>query len=196
MAPLAPLPPAPCTARGTIAAHQAQRGAQGVVRRGGRGEGPGMTDTTFRWLAPMLALTMLAGAPAAAKPAATKPAAAKPAAAKPAADKLADKPAPVAKGRLYAVLIGPGAKWKKGQPFKGPGLDQHRAYWKKLFGEGRVASAGPLGEDIGLILLRARDQREANALVAADPAVKAQVLRGVARPYASALTSVDVLAAK
>lgn len=104
--------------------------------------------------------------------------------------------APVAKGRLFAAVLGPGPKWKKGQPFKGPGLEQHRAYWKKLHEQGKVASAGPLGEDTGLILLRARNQSEASALVAADPAVKALILRGVARPYSSALTSADVLAGR
>lgn len=110
---------------------------------------------------------------------------------KPAA--AAEKPVPVAKGRLFAAVLGPGPAWKKGQPFKGPGLAQHRAYWKKLHGEGRVASAGPLGADTGLILLRAKNQAEANALIAADPAVKAQILRGVARPYTSGLTSAEVL---
>jgi uncharacterized protein len=108
----------------------------------------------------------------------------------------AEAKVPVAKGRLYAAVLGPGPKWKKGQPFKGPGLDQHRAYWKKLHDEGRVASAGPLGDDTGLILLRAKNQSEASALVAADPAVKAQILRGVARPYSSALTSAEVLAGR
>jgi uncharacterized protein len=102
----------------------------------------------------------------------------------------------VAKGKLFAAVLGPGPKWKKGQPFKGPGLEQHRAYWKKLHEEGRVASAGPLGEDTGLILLRAKNQTEASALIAADPAVKAQILRGVARPYRSELMSAEVLAGR
>ena len=104
--------------------------------------------------------------------------------------------APVAKGRLFAAVLGPGPKWKKGQPFKGPGLDQHRAYWKKLHEEGRVASAGPLGEDTGLILLRARSQSEANELLAADPAVKARILNGVARPYRAEMISAAVLAGR
>lgn len=108
----------------------------------------------------------------------------------------AEAKVPVAKGRLFAAVLGPGPKWKKGQPFKGPGLDQHRAYWKKLHDEGRVASAGPLGEDTGLILLRARNQSEANALIAADPAVKAQILRGIARPYNAALMRAEVLAGR
>lgn len=105
----------------------------------------------------------------------------------------AAKPAPVAKGRLFAVVLGPGPARKKGQPFKGPGLEAHRAYWKKLFDEGRVASAGPLGEETGLVLLRARSQSEADALIAGDPAVRLRILRGVARPYTSALTSTAVL---
>lgn len=99
----------------------------------------------------------------------------------------------VASGRLYAVVLAPGTSWKKGQPFKGPGLDEHRRYWKKLHGEGRVASAGPLGGDTGLAVVRARSQGEADALVAADPAVKARILRGVARPYQAELVSVAVL---
>ena len=106
---------------------------------------------------------------------------------------VAAKPVPVAKGRLFAVVLGPGSAWKKGQPLKGPGLEAHRAYWKKLFDEGRVASAGPLGSDTGLVLLRARNQGEADALIAADPAVRSRILRGVARPYVSTLTSAAVL---
>ncbi len=105
----------------------------------------------------------------------------------------APSPAPVARGRLYAVVLGPGPAWKKGQPFKGPGLDQHRAYWKRLLAEGRVASAGPLGSDTGLALVRARNQGEADALIAADPAVRARLLRGVARPYQAELVSAAVL---
>jgi uncharacterized protein YciI len=100
---------------------------------------------------------------------------------------------PVAKGRLFAVVLGPGSAWKKGQPFKGPGLDEHRRYWKRLHAEGRVASAGPLGADTGLAMVRARSQGEADALVAADPAVKARILRGVARPYDTTLVSTPVL---
>ena len=101
--------------------------------------------------------------------------------------------APVAKGRLYAVVLAPGPAWKKGQPFKGPGLDEHRRYWKRLHAEGRVASAGPLGGDTGLAVVRARSQGEADALVAGDPAVKTRILRGVARPYDTALVSTPVL---
>ena len=100
---------------------------------------------------------------------------------------------PIAKGRLFAVVLGPGPAWKRGQPFKGPGLDEHRRYWKRLHAEGRVASAGPLGQDTGLAVVRARDQREIDGLIASDPAVRARILRGVARPYAAELISTAVL---
>lgn len=105
-------------------------------------------------------------------------------------------PAPVAKGRLFAIVLGPGQAWKKGQPFKGPGLDQHRQYWKGLFAQGRVASAGPLGDRSGLALVRARNQKEADALISADPAVKARILSEVARPYSAELVSAPVLLGK
>ena len=103
-------------------------------------------------------------------------------------------PAPIiAKGRLFAVVLGPGSAWKKGQPFKGPGLDAHRQYWKGLYALGRVAAAGPLGDRSGLALIRAKNQKEADALLAADPAVRARVLAEVARPYSADLLSAPVL---
>ena len=116
--------------------------------------------------------------------------------------KAETKPAPttpapiIAKGRLFAVVLGPGSAWKKGQPFKGPGLDAHRQYWKGLYAEGRVASAGPLGDRSGLALIRAKNQKEADALLAGDPAVKARVLAEVARPYSADLISAPVLVGK
>lgn len=103
-------------------------------------------------------------------------------------------PAPIiAKGRLFAVVLGPGSAWKNGQPFKGPGLDAHRQYWKGLYAQGRVAAAGPLGDRSGLALIRAKNQNEADALLAADPAVRARVLAEVARPYSADLLSAPVL---
>ena len=103
---------------------------------------------------------------------------------------------PVAKGRLFGAVLGPGPAWKRGQPFKGADLPEHQRYWRQLFELGHVASAGPLGDDAGLILLRAKNQTEANALIAADPAVIARLLRGVARPYAARMMSAEVLRGK
>jgi uncharacterized protein YciI len=105
----------------------------------------------------------------------------------------ASKPARPVKGQLFAVVLGPGPEWKKGQPLKAPAMPEHRRYWAKLNDEGRIASAGPLGEDTGLILMRARNLAAANAAIAGDPAVKARILRGVARPYVAAMSNPAVL---
>jgi uncharacterized protein YciI len=109
------------------------------------------------------------------------------------AEVTANKPARPVKGPLFAVVLGPGPEWKKGQPLKAPAMPEHRRYWAKLNDEGRIASAGPLGEDTGLILMRARNLAAANAAIAADPAVKARILRGVARPYAAMMNNAAVL---
>ncbi len=154
-----------------------------------------MRDRIVRWAGPLLAGLVLCAGPgfAGSRPERTDTKA---------STKPETKPAPttptpvIAKGRLFAVVLGPGAAWKKGQPFKGPGLDAHRQYWKGLYAQGRVASAGPLGDRSGLALIRAKNQKEADALLAGDPAVRARVLAEVARPYSADLTSAAVLLGK
>lgn len=163
------------------------------------GQSARMRDRIVRWAGPLLAVMVLGAGPGFAgsrhKAAEAKVEAKAPAKAESKSAPAA--PAPViAKGRLFAVVLGPGAAWKKGQPFKGPGLDAHRQYWKELYAQGRVASAGPLGDRSGLALIRAKNQKEADALLAADPAVKARVLAEVARPYSADLMSAAVLTGK
>lgn len=129
--------------------------------------------------AALLVLQMPQLAEARGKPA--KPAAPAKSEAAPAAAKVAPVPARRS-GSLFAVVIGPGPAWKKGQPLK-KSSDGHWKYWQDLHAKGMVDSAGPVGQDTGFVLLRARNQREANAVIAADPAVRAGKFRGVARPY-------------
>ena len=162
-----------------------------------------MRDRIVRWAGPLLAVVVLCAGPslAGSRPrqadAKVEARADSRASAKSDTKTAPSTPSPpIAKGRLFAVVLGPGAAWKKGQPFKGPGLDAHRQYWKGLYAEGRVASAGPLGDRSGLALIRAKNQKEADALLAADPAVKARVLAEVARPYSADLTSAPVLVGK
>lgn len=90
-------------------------------------------------------------------------------------------------GKLFAVVMGPGPSWKKGQPLKKGGNDSHWRYWQGLHRTGVIESAGPVGKDTGFVLLHARSQKEANAVLAADPAIRAGQYRGVARPYDEAL---------
>jgi uncharacterized protein YciI len=158
-----------------------------------------MRDRIVRWAGPLLAAVVLCAGPsfAESRPKHSDEKVETKASTKSDTKAAPTAPAPpIAKGRLFAVVLGPGAAWKKGQPFKGPGLDAHRAYWKGLYAQGRVASAGPLGDRSGLALIRAKNQKEADALIAADPAVRARVLAEVARPYSADLTSAPVLVGK
>ena len=158
-----------------------------------------MRDRIVRWVGPLLAVVVLCAGPGLAgpRPQKAETRADTRASAKPDAKPAPAAPAPViAKGHLFAVVLGPGSAWKKGQPFKGPGLDAHRQYWKGLLAAGRVASAGPLGDRSGLALIRAKNQKEADALLAGDPAVRARVLIEVARPYSADLLSAAVLVGK
>ena len=158
-----------------------------------------MRDRIVRWAGPLLAAVVLCAGPslAGSRPRHGDAKAETTASAKSETKPTPAAPAPViAKGHLFAVVLGPGSTWKKGQPFKGPGLDAHRLYWKGLYAQGRVASAGPLGDRSGLALIRAKNQKEADALLAADPAVRARVLAEVARPYSADLISAPVLVGK
>ncbi len=103
-----------------------------------------------------------------------------------------ERPSAQRGGALYAVVMGPGPKWKHGQPLR-RGSDAHYRYWQELYQDGRVASAGPVGQDTGFALLRARNQSDANKAIAADPAVKSGQFRGVARPYAPSLANAGAL---
>jgi hypothetical protein len=91
---------------------------------------------------------------------------------------------------LYAISFRPGPGWQAGRPFvEQKGFKAHFAYVKRLFGEGRVFAAGGLGADHGLILLYARDQAEADAVVAADPTVQAGTFLGEARRFTPAFVA-------
>lgn len=74
--------------------------------------------------------------------------------------------------RLFAILLEPGEAWKPGLPFQEQGLGDHLAYWIALHRQGRLVTAGPLGDDSGLVLLYAADQRAADAILNADPAIR------------------------
>lgn len=92
---------------------------------------------------------------------------------------------------LFAVVLGPGPAWKRGQPLRRGASDSHYRYWQDLHRQGRLESAGPVGKDTGFALLHARSQREANAVLAADPAVRSGQFRAVARPYDPAFAAGD-----
>ena len=97
---------------------------------------------------------------------------------------------------LFAIIYRPGPAWRRGRPFiEQAGIREHYAYVRRLFDDGRVFAAGGLGNENGLILLYARSQEEADAVVAADPMVRAGSFEGEARRYRPAFISEGRLAA-
>lgn len=99
----------------------------------------------------------------------------------------------VASAKLFALILRPGAAWKPGRAFAEQGLRDHFHYWMKLFRDGRIASAGPLGTDSGLVLLFARDLADAEAIMRADPAIQARIFTGDVRAYAPPMTNGKLL---
>jgi uncharacterized protein YciI len=84
---------------------------------------------------------------------------------------------------LFAVVYRPGPKWKVGAPMKDQDLRNHFLYLRDLGQKGAVVVAGPLGDDGGLVILRASNQEAALRMVSADPAVLAGVFVGQVRPF-------------
>lgn len=84
---------------------------------------------------------------------------------------------------LFVITYRPGPSWKWGVPMDKQGLRDHFYYWKSLDESGKVAVAGPVGADGGLVLLRVGSQEEADAIIAQDPAFKEEIFVGDARPF-------------
>lgn len=79
--------------------------------------------------------------------------------------------------QTFVVLYEPGPVWQPGvEPEKQPGIREHGRYLKQLFADGVMQSAGPLDGGGGLMVIRARDEAAARAVVASDPAVKSGLL--------------------
>lgn len=90
---------------------------------------------------------------------------------------------------MYAIVYRAGPSWKPGAPMEQQGLRDHFYYLEDLHARGVILLAGPLGSDGGLVLLRARDQSEADRLMAADPAVGSGLFVGEARPFVTRFAS-------
>lgn len=84
---------------------------------------------------------------------------------------------------LFAVVYRPGPRWKVGAAMKDQDLRGHFFYLSDLNQKGKVMVAGPLGEDGGLVILRAPDQEAAGKMASADPAVLAGVFVSEVRPF-------------
>jgi uncharacterized protein YciI len=84
---------------------------------------------------------------------------------------------------LFAVVYRAGPGWKAGAAMKDQDLRGHFFYLRELSRNGAVMVAGPLGEDGGLVILRASDLEAANKMVSTDPAVLAGVFLGEIKPF-------------
>lgn len=91
---------------------------------------------------------------------------------------------------LFALIYRPGPKWQLGKPFREQiAIREHYAYVKELFAQGVVFSGGGMGADHGLVLLYARDQAEADSILAGDPMMQAGSFAGDVRPHTPAFIS-------
>jgi len=75
--------------------------------------------------------------------------------------------------RLFLFLYRPGPAWRAGVPMQQQDLRAHAAYHARLVQEGRSFAAGGFdGQDGGMAIVRAASRAEAEAMLAADPAIR------------------------
>jgi uncharacterized protein YciI len=102
----------------------------------------------------------------------------------PAAPAPASQPAAQPR-QLFLFLYRPGPAWRAGVPMARQDLREHAAYHARLVREGRSAAAGGYaGEDGGMAIVRAANRAEAEAILAADPAIRNGVFVAELRQWA------------
>jgi uncharacterized protein YciI len=82
-------------------------------------------------------------------------------------------------GGVYAFIYSKGAAWQAGKPLDQQGLGPHGVYLKGLFEKGQLLAGGPFdsGEG-GMAVVRAANEAQAKAWLAADPAITAGIFKG------------------
>ena len=86
--------------------------------------------------------------------------------------------------RDFVILYRPGSAWIKGKPFFEQKLTEHGGYMAKLLGEKKLVKGGPYLDNAGgMAIVKAADMKEANAILAEDPAVKSKVFEGTVHPW-------------
>lgn len=71
----------------------------------------------------------------------------------------------------YAALYSPGPAWQLGKPMEEQGLRNHGLYIRSLRDAGTLIAGGKLGETRGLAVFKTASLEDAEALLAADPAI-------------------------
>ena len=86
--------------------------------------------------------------------------------------------------QLFLFLYRPGPAWRADVPMRQQDLRAHAAYHAQLLRAGRsFAGGGYVGQDGGMAIVRAADQAEAEAMLAADPAIVTGVFAGEIRQW-------------
>jgi uncharacterized protein YciI len=90
----------------------------------------------------------------------------------------------------YVVFHTPGPNWKRGIDFREQdGAGEHVQHYLKLHEQGKLELGGPfLLQEAGGMMVATRDvsQEELESFAAADPAVRAGLLRYEVRPWLTA----------
>jgi peptidyl-prolyl cis-trans isomerase A (cyclophilin A) len=93
-------------------------------------------------------------------------------------------PALVQDEPTFVILVKPGEKWVKDEPFEKQAAE-HIKYYAKLEEDARVFCGGPFTDDAGgaMIVVRAGGKEEAQKIAEADPCVVSKVLSAEVRPW-------------
>jgi len=86
---------------------------------------------------------------------------------------------------LYVFVYRAGPAWKEGLPMAEQDLRPHGAYIKKLHADGVVFAGGRFTDrDGGMAIVRAISPEDAQAILAADPAITSGVFTAEILPWA------------
>lgn len=104
---------------------------------------------------------------------------------------------PAASQTLFLLMYSPGPAWKPGLPVAQQALGPHGKYMASLAADGRLMAGGPLLDaDGGMAILHAADAEAARAILAADPAVKAGIMKAEVHAWAPMFGTNDPLLPK
>jgi uncharacterized protein YciI len=85
--------------------------------------------------------------------------------------------------RLFVFIYRPGPAWKPDVPMQQQGLGPHGAYMQKLLDSGHIFAAGGFPDKGGMAVVIAKDEEEARALLAGDPAVTSGIFVATLEPW-------------
>jgi uncharacterized protein YciI len=91
---------------------------------------------------------------------------------------------PAVQRSTYLVVYRPGPAWLPGKSVKEQPLLEHGRYMQSLYLQGVLKLAGPFSDNAGgAVVFEAQNDREANAVVAADPAVTSHIFLYELHPW-------------